>query len=1272
MSIRPHAIGALAMLLLALATAPLSAATPSPHRATVGCTGSMDVPLKFEFANPDAHIAPGQIVTLNGTITAEAPLDQVEIALRTEGSVTLVGPQTISMGSIGSGAHAVAFTAQFQIPRAQSPGTAAVIATVHAVNAETHASYQKEDGVYAITRGSEFRASTGAYVTASVNAIRADLAAGLISDDDAAGELRTATTVPGAWDSESRPAVNVPHVNPQDLPVLQSIQPTIPPNYTPRIARNGVTSGDVTFQGNISWTASDASVHPAYGVTVTVWEVNILLPIPIPVSSMATGTDGNYNMRVFVPPGTATFVDFVTSNAAVAHTPGLPPAPYGAASSPVADPSDPQTWNFTAANTGTGPAVGLHTMATFEAASLAIRNGGTFLGFLPIVWPGSSGSAFYDGVHINLRPLDRYAYDVQYHEYGHYVMDSFNFEDNPGGPHNIGDCISQVHGSKDQGNRLAWGEGWPTYWGTTVQHDFGLPGAGIPTVGDETYTDTEAGAFSYSLENDSEPPASQDAFGLGEDNEIAVQRALWDLVDPNNDNRDNVTISDVTLLNLFHNTNLTTFSAAWALVRGTLSDADQLAYGAVITDAGIGPRPTAPSNGGHVSPGGSTFTWDGNVGCPSSYTGDGYVLRFFNPSTKAPVMSFSGIGSPTRTLSTPEMASLITAGGHNLLWAVEGSNSSSPATGPYLGDNRAVVVNRPPHADAGPDQTVECTGNFHAPATLNGTGSSDPDGDALTYTWTASGIIFNNSHSATPTASFPEGPTVVTLVVSDGIDTDTDQITVNVVDTTPPVVHCPTSITVECSQSGGTPASDPAIAAFLSAATASDICDPNPVVTNDAPIFFHHGPTVVTFTGTDNVGKHSSCSSTVNVVDTTPPTLTVSLDRDVLWPPNHKLVEIHANITVTDICDPNPTFQLVSITSNEPDNGLGDGDTPNDIQNAAYGTPDLAFSLRAERSGTGSGRRYTITYTASDADGNTTTKSVVVRVPHDSPGGAMASLGFGTDGTAFIAGAQQFSLIVRSIPRSVIEDPSDPQDSQLGGPSAPQIRGLDFDAQWIDSPRAYIGNTAGVLTPVRTDRLDADNDGFVDLVVTYNVAEALALKAASTVDDGPVGLHYATRTSDYLVSDIFALGSPLMVTLPEIVSSSGDGTPDPSPGERRHGGNGPAAAATAPVTQAPASQAPVVQTPEVTELAGMMPNPARGRETTVSYNLAHDAAVELAVYDVAGARVRTLAAGQQSAGRYQVRWDGRSDSGQKLTNGVYFVRLVAGKYMSTKKAVLMP
>jgi endo-1,4-beta-xylanase len=74
----------------------------------------------------------------------------------------------------------------------------------------------------------------------------------------------------------------------------------------------------------------------------------------------------------------------------------------------------------------------------------------------------------------------------------------------------------------------------------------------------------------------------------------------------------------------------------------------------------------------------------------------------------------------------------------------------------------------------------------------------------------------------------------------------------------------------------------------------------------------------------------------------------------VLWP-DHKLRAITATITVMGKCDPNPTIRLVSITSNELDNGLGDGDQPNDIQET-FGTDDRTFPLRSERGGLGRGR----------------------------------------------------------------------------------------------------------------------------------------------------------------------------------------------------------------------------------------------------------------------------------------------------------------------------
>ena len=123
-------------------------------------------------------------------------------------------------------------------------------------------------------------------------------------------------------------------------------------------------------------------------------------------------------------------------------------------------------------------------------------------------------------------------------------------------------------------------------------------------------------------------------------------------------------------------------------------------------------------------------------------------------------------------------------------------------------------------------------------------------------------------------------------------------------------------------------------------------------------------------------------ATTLTIVDQTPPVLNVSLSPTVLWPPNHTLATINATITISDSCDPNPRVELVSVTSSEPDAGLGDGDKANDIQGASIGTDDRSFMLRAERSGAGAGRTYTVTYRATDRSGNSTLATATVVVPH--------------------------------------------------------------------------------------------------------------------------------------------------------------------------------------------------------------------------------------------------------------------------------------------------
>jgi HYR domain/FlgD Ig-like domain len=210
----------------------------------------------------------------------------------------------------------------------------------------------------------------------------------------------------------------------------------------------------------------------------------------------------------------------------------------------------------------------------------------------------------------------------------------------------------------------------------------------------------------------------------------------------------------------------------------------------------------------------------------------------------------------------------------------------------------------------------------------------------------------------------------------------------HIADTTPPVITCPADVEVEQTVPEGTPDTHPTIAAFLAGASASDDMDPAPVITHDAPSVFPLGTTTVTFRATDATGNHAECTAAVTVLETTPPQLTVVLDKDVLWPPNHKLVTVCAEVTVSNIGDGEPTFWLVSITCNEPVDKRGTGHTADDIHGALFGTPDLCFELRAERSGNGDGRVYEIVYAASDGSGGTVYATVEVRVPHDMSGDA--------------------------------------------------------------------------------------------------------------------------------------------------------------------------------------------------------------------------------------------------------------------------------------------
>ncbi|MDD9265571.1 discoidin domain-containing protein [Paenibacillus sp. GCM10023248] len=142
------------------------------------------------------------------------------------------------------------------------------------------------------------------------------------------------------------------------------------------------------------------------------------------------------------------------------------------------------------------------------------------------------------------------------------------------------------------------------------------------------------------------------------------------------------------------------------------------------------------------------------------------------------------------------------------------------------------------------------------------------------------------------------------------------------------------------------------------------------------------GTNTIEYQSKDKAGNLEEIKRVLVKIDKTAPEFQINLNKAVLWPANHELVTVTAETYgAVDGGAGIKSIILQSITSNEPDDGTGDGDTSQDIQHADLDQPDYMFDLRAERSGSGEGRVYTITYIATDYAGNVKQAALKVNVP---------------------------------------------------------------------------------------------------------------------------------------------------------------------------------------------------------------------------------------------------------------------------------------------------
>jgi uncharacterized repeat protein (TIGR01451 family) len=328
----------------------------------------------------------------------------------------------------------------------------------------------------------------------------------------------------------------------------------------------------------------------------------------------------------------------------------------------------------------------------------------------------------------------------------------------------------------------------------------------------------------------------------------------------------------------------------------------------------------------------------------------------------------------------PAPGTVVGPGAHNVhITANDGSSNNSGAGNTSTKDITFTVNDTTPPVITCPASKTASTDPGTCSAVVNpGTATATDNCGSPTITGTRSdGQALN--------APYPKGTTTITWTATDAAGNSSSCTqTITVQDHENPTIVCPAAIvqgndpgTCSATVNPGQP-------------TTHDNCD-TPTVTGtrsdgqslNAP--YPKGTTTITWTATDSSGNHASCTQTVTVVDNEAPTFTFT-GTQTMWPPNHKYRTFGTAdlvASVHDNCDgtiPVSSVVITKVTSDEIENGNGDGNTLNDIVIAA---DCKSVQLRSEREGNSNGRVYTIFFSVTDAAGNVGTGTTKVVVPHN-------------------------------------------------------------------------------------------------------------------------------------------------------------------------------------------------------------------------------------------------------------------------------------------------
>ena len=418
-------------------------------------------------------------------------------------------------------------------------------------------------------------------------------------------------------------------------------------------------------------------------------------------------------------------------------------------------------------------------------------------------------------------------------------------------------------------------------------------------------------------------------------------------------------------------------------ITATATDGDgntsEFSANATVTQ-GIVAKATGPSS---VN-GRDLVTLDGSASAGPA----GLPLAYRWEQTAGPEVSLQGSDTAHPTFIAPRLNADSVTLTFQLVVSAGGKESA-----PALVNVTVVNVNHPPVAIAGDDQEVA----EFSPVTLNASDSYDSDSDTLTYTWRqTAGPAVTLLPGSNPTVIGFVAPEIAggdpfaqvslqfTLSVddftNDSVEPVTDTITVTVTNLNhepvamagdDQVINERAIVTLD-----GNLSTDPDgdSLTYSWKQVDEDIVRVDALAANGSQLSFNApavppGGTTLSFelTVDDGYGGTAKDSVSIHVQNVNDPPITSAAQPtvSVLWPPNHALV----SIGITGVSDPNSdpvSITITGVTQDEPTSGLGDGDTARDAVIKTDGT----VLLRAERSGTGDGRVYWVSFDARDGEGS--------------------------------------------------------------------------------------------------------------------------------------------------------------------------------------------------------------------------------------------------------------------------------------------------------------